>query len=78
MPATEKGTLAMSAAKATLAMALLALPGQPVGAQVWECNHTVGCNVYDSCEGSGIAYTGCEVWCYWNGGQVLNGYANCS
>lgn len=78
MPATEKGTLTMSAAKAALAMALLAMPGQPVAAVEWECNHTVGCNTFDSCEGSGIAYSGCEVWCYNNNGQDPSGYANCS
>jgi len=78
MPGTEKTTLAMSAAKAALAMALLALPGQQVDADYWECNHTMGCNVSLGCEGSGIAYTGCQVWCYNNGGQEFSGYADCS
>jgi hypothetical protein len=78
MPATDKVTLGMSAAKAALAMALLALPGQAVDATYWECNHTTGCNVANGCSGSGIAYTGCQVWCYNNGGQEFSGYANCS
>jgi hypothetical protein len=40
-------------------------------AQQWWCNED------NSCEGTGIAWSGCEVWCYINEGQQLSGYANC-
>lgn len=41
------------------------------------CNGQGPCSDVDSCEGTGIAWSGCELWCYINGGQQQSGYADC-
>jgi hypothetical protein len=78
MRTEQKRKIGANAAKAALAMALFTLVGHPAKAVYWECNHTEGCNVAGGCEGDGIAYTGCQVWCYDGGGSVFTGYGNCS
>jgi hypothetical protein len=62
-----------------LAVALLAgAHSSLANAEEWFCNQEEPCNYEDSCEGTGLAWADCEIWCYVNAGQYLSGYANCA
>lgn len=71
-------TLGSSAAKGVLAFALLAVPGEKVQANVFECHWQTSCDIQGGCYGSAFVQVGCEIWCYMDGGQHLSGYAVCS
>lgn len=76
--ATTRRLIGTTAVKVLAAAAFIAGYSVVTEATQWYCTaQHENCSESEYCEGTGIAWSGCQIWCYINQGQELSGYADC-